>query len=130
MAKLADDLRRVLAAEPEAQARWNDLTPIGRRDFVNWIDSAKKPETRKRRVASVPGRLASGKRRPCCYAVVPLALHTALKRNAEAKANWKGLTPDQKRDFTDWIEAAPDKRERDRRIAKSAASIAAGEKRP
>jgi uncharacterized protein YdeI (YjbR/CyaY-like superfamily) len=89
------DLRKVLAASPLAKAQWEDLTPIARHDFVTWIESAKQPET----LESVPSRLASGKRRPCCYAVVPMILYTALNVYPKAKAQWKQLSPDERRDF-------------------------------
>src|SRR5215469_9385455 len=61
--KLPADLRKVLAASARTKAQWDGLTPIGRRDFVSWIESAKQPQTRRRRIESVPSRLASGKRR-------------------------------------------------------------------
>jgi len=51
--KLPADLRKVLAASARTKAQWDGLTPIGRRDFVSWIESAKQPQTRKRRVESV-----------------------------------------------------------------------------
>ena len=35
------DLRKALAATPMAKAQWSDLTPIERRDFISWMDSAK-----------------------------------------------------------------------------------------
>jgi uncharacterized protein YdeI (YjbR/CyaY-like superfamily) len=130
MEDIAPDLREMLAANPDAAARWDDLPPIGRRDFLSWVDDAKKPETRARRIESIPSRLASGKRRPCCYAVVPLDLHTALNDDAEAKAKWKGLTADQKRDFADWVGAASGKAERRSRSAAAAVLIAAGKKGP
>src|SRR5438477_193652 len=44
------DLRKALAAAPMARVQWSDLTPIARRDFISWIDSAKQPETRRRRI--------------------------------------------------------------------------------
>jgi len=97
--KLPADLRKVLAASARMKAQWDGLTPIGRRDFVSWIESAKQPQTRKQRVESVPSRLASGKRRPCCYATVPMNLYTALKPHSKAQAQWKQLSPDERRDF-------------------------------
>ena len=48
--KLPADLRKVLAASARAKAQWEVLTPIARRDFVTWIESAKRLETRKRRI--------------------------------------------------------------------------------
>lgn len=124
------DLRAMLAGNADAAKRWDDLTPLGRRDFLGWVDAARKPETRARRIESIPSRLASGKRRPCCYAVVPLDLHTALNDDAQAKAKWKGLTADQKRDFADWVGSASGKAERGNRSSAAAALIAAGKKAP
>src|ERR1700730_847504 len=87
--RVPTDLRKVLAASARAKAQWSDLTPIARRDFITWIESAKQPETRKRRVESIPSRLASGKRRPCCYALVPMNLYKAIGSLPKAKAQWK-----------------------------------------
>jgi hypothetical protein len=39
--RVPTDLRKALAAAPKAKAQWKDLTPIARRDFISWIDSAK-----------------------------------------------------------------------------------------
>jgi hypothetical protein len=61
------DLRKALAAVPEAKAQWASLTPIARRDWIQWITSAKKPETRERRVAQSSDMLVCGKRRVCCF---------------------------------------------------------------
>ena len=63
-ATLPVDLRKALAAAPVAKAQWRDLTPIARRDFISWIDSAKQPETRRRRIEKACSMLAVGKRRP------------------------------------------------------------------
>ena len=38
--------------------------PIERRDFISWMDSAKEPETHRRRIEKACAMLASGKRRP------------------------------------------------------------------
>ena len=65
--KVPADLRRVLAAAPKAQALWANITPIARRDWIHWIDSAKQPETRVRRIDNTCAMLASGKRRACCF---------------------------------------------------------------
>jgi hypothetical protein len=61
------DLRKALAAAPEAQALWSDITPVARRDWILWITSAKRPETRTRRIANACDMLAAGKRRVCCF---------------------------------------------------------------
>jgi hypothetical protein len=61
------DLRKALAAAPKARALWSDITPIARRDWIQWITSARQPETRARRVKNACSMLAAGKRRVCCF---------------------------------------------------------------
>lgn len=61
------DLRKALAAAPKARALWSDITLIARRDWVQWITSAKRSETRARRIDRACEMLASGKRRVCCF---------------------------------------------------------------
>src|SRR5213082_3547660 len=87
------DLRKALAATPKAKTQWSDLTPIARRDFVSWIDSAKQLETRRRRIEKACSMLAAGKRRPCCYSIVSFNLYTVLAATPMAKAQWSDLTP-------------------------------------
>lgn len=45
------DLAAALAAAPEAQAAFNRLALSHRREYVQWIEEAKRPETRTRRIA-------------------------------------------------------------------------------
>ena len=61
------DLRKVLAANPRARAIWSDITPAARRDWIHWITSAKRLETRARRIQGASEMLAAGKRRVCCF---------------------------------------------------------------
>lgn len=130
MEKLPSDLQKVLTANPDAKAKWEELTPVARRDFMSWIDSAKQQETRKRRVESLPPRLLSGKRRPCCYAIVPMQLHKALGSLPKAKAQWKDLTSGERRDFTDWINGAKESPIRMERIEKTCVMLLSGKRHP
>src|ERR1700704_9141 len=61
------DLRKALATAPKARAVWSDLTPTARRDWIYWITSAKRSETRARRIHNACEMLAAGKRRVCCF---------------------------------------------------------------
>ncbi|MFD0738478.1 YdeI/OmpD-associated family protein [Lysobacter koreensis] len=61
------DLRAALAARPAAKAQWVDLTAVARRDWIHWITSGKKAETRERRIATACDKLACGQRRACCF---------------------------------------------------------------
>ncbi len=130
MEKVPADLRKVLAAAPKAVKLWDGLTPIARRDFVSWIESAKLSETRKRRVESIPSRLVSGKRRPCCYAIVPMNLYRALSGTPKAKKQWSLLTPDERRDFVSWVNSVKDSDARRDRVEKACLMLAAGKRRP
>ncbi len=129
------ELAQALAAVPKARAAWEALTPIARRDYTRWIESAKREDTRQRRVAIACENLAAGKRRPCCYAVVPMDFYKALgaapvARGKGAKARWSDLSPTEKRDFVDWIDAVPEREERTSRIERVCAILAAGERKP
>ncbi len=61
------DLRKALAGDPKAKAVWKDITPLARRDWIQWITSGKRAETRRVRIDKACGMLANGKRRPCCF---------------------------------------------------------------
>ena len=65
--KVPADLRKALAAKPRARAAWSEITPTARRDWINWIISAKRLETRARRIDNACKMLGSGKRRVCCF---------------------------------------------------------------
>lgn len=127
---LPKDLQKALGTSTRARSAWQSLTPLARRDFISWIAEPARAETHARRVKVAISKLEKGQRRPCCYAVVPMELYWALGENAKAKAAWKVLSPDARRDFNDWIHAAKDKDTRGVRVAKATGMIAAGKKRP
>jgi uncharacterized protein YdeI (YjbR/CyaY-like superfamily) len=129
-ARVPTDLRKALAAAPAAKTQWRDLTPIARRDFISWIDSAKQPETRKRRIERACSILAAGKRRPCCYSIVSFDLHKALAASPKAKAQWSDLTPIERRDFISWMDSAKEPEKHRGRIEKACVMLAAGKRRP
>jgi len=81
------DLRKALAAAPSAQAGWEDITPMARRDWIFSISSAKQPETRKRRIEKACDMLASGKRRLCCFP----GIKWLMKKNAQSCGMWLPL---------------------------------------
>ena len=128
--RVPGDLRKALAADPVAKAKWSDLTLIARRDFITWIDSAKQPETRRRRIERACSMLAAGKRRPCCFTIVSLDLHKALTATPKAKAQWSDLTSTERRDFISWMDEAKERDAHRRRIEKACSMLAAGKRRP
>jgi hypothetical protein len=66
--RVPPDMRKALASAPaRAKEVWKDITPVARRDWIQWIVSAKQAETRARRITNACDMLAKGKRRPCCF---------------------------------------------------------------
>lgn len=128
--KIPTDLKKALLATPKVLVLWKGLTPIARRDFITWIESAKQADTRARRIAVTESKLLSGQRRPCCYAVVPMHLYKALGDSPRAKAVWSTLTPDERRDFVSWVEDAETKAMKGIRIEKVCALLASGKRHP
>lgn len=68
---LPADLEEMLAAEPGALATWEDITPLARNEWICWVESVKKPETRLKHVEQARENLRDGKRRPCCWPGCP-----------------------------------------------------------
>lgn len=57
-----------MRSDPSVLALWERLTPLGRNEFVCWVDDAKQALTRRRRIARTRDELPGGKKRPCCWA--------------------------------------------------------------
>ncbi|HEX8193081.1 MAG TPA: YdeI/OmpD-associated family protein [Allosphingosinicella sp.] len=68
---LPDDLRDALLRDPQALATWDDITPLARNEYICWIESPKKAETRRKRIDWGCENLREGKRRPCCWPGCP-----------------------------------------------------------
>lgn len=64
---LPADLQGALLDNPEALALWTDITPLARNEFICWVEDAKQPKTRERRIRRTQEELLEGKRRPCCW---------------------------------------------------------------
>ena len=61
------DLRKALISDESALERWEDLTPLARNEWICWVISTKKPETRSNHVERTVTELLEGVRRPCCW---------------------------------------------------------------
>ena len=62
-----DDLQEAVRSQPEVFARWLRLTPLGRNEFICWVEDAKQQATRQRRIERTCEELLEGKKRPCCW---------------------------------------------------------------
>lgn len=65
--KLPSDLRAALLSVPSALEAWEDITALARNEWICWVESVKRPETRQEHVERVCSELVEGARRPCCW---------------------------------------------------------------
>jgi Bacteriocin-protection, YdeI or OmpD-Associated len=69
--KLPADIRKAIESNAAAKSLWTDITPLARNEWICWVTSAKKEETRKRRIEVGIDKLRGGMRRPCCWPGCP-----------------------------------------------------------
>ncbi|MBA2466134.1 MAG: YdeI/OmpD-associated family protein [Sphingomonas sp.] len=77
--ELPGDLEAALRRHPKALATWDDITPLARNEWICWIESAKKSQTRRKRIDWGRENLADGQRRPCCWPGCPHRAATKLE---------------------------------------------------
>ncbi len=65
--KLPDDLRAAIASVPAVKSLWEDITPLARNEWICWVISGKKAETRDIRIKKALSKMKGGMRRPCCW---------------------------------------------------------------
>ena len=64
---LTPDIRKALVADKKALAIWEDLTPLGRNEWICWTIYPKQAKTRAEHVQRVINEIKEGMRRPCCW---------------------------------------------------------------
>jgi Bacteriocin-protection, YdeI or OmpD-Associated len=64
---LPTDLASALTASDDIVALWENLTPLGRNEFICWVESAKQEKTRTRRIERTIEEISEGQKRPCCW---------------------------------------------------------------
>ncbi len=77
-----DDMQAAIKADAAALALWQSLTPLGRNEFICWVDDAKQAKTRTRRLQRTVEELHEGKKRPCCWA-------GCIHRTDKAPGRWQ-----------------------------------------
>ena len=80
--RAGEDLEAALRSNAEVLALWQGLTPLGRNEFICWVEDAKKAETRERRITRTREELLEGKKRPCCWA-------GCIHRTDKAPSKWQ-----------------------------------------
>ena len=69
--KMPSDLRKAIIGVPAAFMVWEDITPLTRNEWICWVTSSKKAETRNIRIEKALSKLKGGMRRPCCWVGCP-----------------------------------------------------------
>jgi hypothetical protein len=77
-----EDLQAAVRSDPAILALWESLTPLGRNEFICWVDDAKQAATRQRRIVRTGEELLEGKKRPCCWA-------GCIHRTDKAPGRWQ-----------------------------------------
>ncbi|CAN5519577.1 hypothetical protein BH09PSE4_BH09PSE4_10710 [soil metagenome] len=77
-----EDLQAALRSDAALLTLWQGLTPLGRNEFICWVDDAKQPATRQRRIKRTGEELLEGKKRPCCWA-------GCIHRTDKAPSKWQ-----------------------------------------
>ena len=77
-----DDLRSAIQSDPDVLTLWQGLTPLGRNEFICWVEDAKQPATRQRRIHRTIEEMQEGKKRPCCWS-------GCIHRTDKAPSRWQ-----------------------------------------
>ena len=77
--EVPEDIEKYFLEHPELLEKWNNLTELGRNDYLCWIETSKKEETRIKRKEQMYEEVIQGKKRPCCFPGDPLRRESAKK---------------------------------------------------
>lgn len=77
--KIPTDFKEAIQAKAAIQAAWRKITPLARNEWICWVTSAKKPETRIKRIKQAQEQLVEGQSRPCCWPGCPHRRPSAKK---------------------------------------------------
>ncbi len=80
--RAAPDMRLALEADAAVMGLWRGLTPLGRNEFICWVEDAKQAATRARRIRRTIEEMQEGKKRPCCWA-------GCIHRTDKAPGRWQ-----------------------------------------
>ena len=68
---ITPNIHQLLTSKPNVLEIWESITPLARNEWICWIESAKKQETKDRRMRIMCEKLLSKMHRPCCWPGCP-----------------------------------------------------------
>lgn len=66
--RMPSDFKAAILSDKQVTALWQIITPLARNEWICWVTSAKKDETRIKRIHVGLDKMRKGMRRPCCWA--------------------------------------------------------------
>jgi uncharacterized protein YdeI (YjbR/CyaY-like superfamily) len=77
--EMPGELQAILIRDPALATKWNDLTDLARNEWICWMTSPKRQETRDAHLVRLREDVLSGKKRPCCWPGCPHRRASAQK---------------------------------------------------
>ena len=65
--KLPEDFQKAIVGVSKVLSLWEDITHLARNEWICWVTSGKKAETRSIRIEKALSKLKGGMCRPCCW---------------------------------------------------------------
>lgn len=87
MHKIPKDIKTQLNSDPHAKQKWINLTPLAKNEWICWVISVKKDETRKKHILRMIDEIKLGIRRPCCWAGCAHRRKTTTESTDTTKSN-------------------------------------------
>ena len=89
--EIPPDLKKVLAVHPKAHDLWQRITPMARWEWMRWVRSTNRQETREWRleVACSSSSLPSGARLKACSLILSRLGHFAASPSSPTKPSWQ-----------------------------------------
>jgi uncharacterized protein YdeI (YjbR/CyaY-like superfamily) len=69
--EIPENLKHILLSNLDLLAKWNNLTPLARNEWICYITIPKKQETKDSRLVRLGEDIGSGEKRPCCWPGCP-----------------------------------------------------------
>lgn len=66
--QIPEDFAKAILTHSAVLKIWEDITPLARNEWICWVISGKKAETRTIRIEKALSKMKGGMRRPCCWA--------------------------------------------------------------
>lgn len=118
--KLPPYIEKQLKADAAAWTRFKQLAPSRRRAYAVWIDSAKREETKSRRLREAIRLLTASK--------LPPYIEKELRASPRAWAYFERLAPSYRQAYVGWIDSAKRRETKARRLREAVTLLASGRK--